>query len=353
MNKLMVIALGGNSLIKDKDKISAEDQREVVQSSCKHIVNLVKKGYDVVIAHGNGPQVGFNLLRSEAAKEQLPPQPLDVCVAETQGSIGYMIQQALLNEYRSQGIDKDVVTVVTQVRVNADDDAYSKPSKPVGPFYDQEEGQHLMCEKGWDMVEDSGRGYRRVVASPQPVEIVECRAIRTLVESGFTVIACGGGGIPVTGGRGSACEAPAGGGGVPFCGEKGQACMSTAGGREVPGAGKEGNALVGSAAVIDKDRAASLLAGFLGADILVIPTAVSKVCLNFRKPDQIELDSISLEEARYYLEQGHFAAGSMGPKIEAAVSFLEAGGKEVIITLPELIEEAVQGNAGTRIRGQA
>jgi len=332
MNKLMVIALGGNSLIKDKDKISAEDQLEVVQSTCKHIVSLVKKGFDVVITHGNGPQVGFNLLRSEAAREQLPPQPLDVCVAETQGSIGYMIQQALFNEYRNQGIDKDVVTVATQVRVDADDEAYSKPSKPVGPFYDQEEGQHLMREKGWDMVEDSGRGYRRVVASPQPVEIVECRAIRALVAQGFTVIACGGGGIPVTGGRGSDCKDPAGGRGIPVT-------------------GKEGNALVGSAAVIDKDRAASLLAGFLGADILVIPTAVSKVCLNFRQPDQIELDSISLEDARHYLEQGHFAAGSMGPKIEAAVSFLEAGGKEVIITMPELIEEAIQGNAGTRIYG--
>jgi carbamate kinase len=328
----MVIALGGNSLIKDKDKISAEDQLEVVQSTCKHIVSLVKKGFDVVITHGNGPQVGFNLLRSEAAREQLPPQPLDVCVAETQGSIGYMIQQALFNEYRNQGIDKDVVTVATQVRVDADDEAYSKPSKPVGPFYDQEEGQHLMREKGWDMVEDSGRGYRRVVASPQPVEIVECRAIRALVAQGFTVIACGGGGIPVTGGRGSDCKDPAGGRGIPVT-------------------GKEGNALVGSAAVIDKDRAASLLAGFLGADILVIPTAVSKVCLNFRQPDQIELDSISLEDARHYLEQGHFAAGSMGPKIEAAVSFLEAGGKEVIITMPELIEEAIQGNAGTRIYG--
>ncbi|HHV35831.1 MAG TPA: carbamate kinase [Syntrophomonadaceae bacterium] len=329
MNKLMVIALGGNSLIKDKDKISAEDQREVVHSSCKHIVNLVKKGFDVVITHGNGPQVGFNLLRSEAAKEQLPPQPLDVCVAETQGSIGYMIQQSLINEYRSQGIDKDVVTVVTQVRVNAGDEAYSKPSKPVGPFYDQAEAQHLMLEKGWDMVEDSGRGYRRVVASPQPVEIVECRAIRALVAQGFTVIACGGGGIPVTGGRVAACAVTADGG--------------------IPAPGKKGKALVGSAAVIDKDRAASLLAGFLGADILVIPTAVSKVCLNFRKPDQIELDSISLKEARCYLEQGHFAVGSMGPKIEAGVSFLEAGGKEVIITLPELIEEAVQGNAGTHI----
>lgn len=313
MNKLMVIALGGNSLIKEKDKISAEEQQDVIQSSCKHIVSLVKKGFDVVITHGNGPQVGFNLLRSEAAKEHLPPQPLDVCVAETQGSIGYMIQQSLFNEYRRQGIDKDVVTVITQVRVDADDDAYSKPSKPVGPFYDQEEGRHLMREKRWDMVEDSGRGYRRVVASPRPVEIVEYRAIRSLVAQGFTVIACGGGGIPVI--------------------------------------SKDGKTLVGSAAVIDKDRAASLLASFLGADILVIPTAVNKVCLNFRQPDQIELDSISLEDARLYLEQGHFAAGSMGPKIEAAITFLEAGGKEVIITLPDLLLEAIQGNAGTHIYG--
>ncbi|MDD2283532.1 MAG: carbamate kinase [Eubacteriales bacterium] len=312
MSKLMVIALGGNSLVKENGNNSAEDQLEVVQSTCKHIVGLVKKGFEVVITHGNGPQVGFNLLRSEAAKEQLPPQPLDVCVAETQGSIGYMIQQSLVNEYRSQGIDKDVVTVVTQVKVDADDDAYSKPNKPVGPFYEKEEARQLMHEKGWDMVEDSGRGYRRVVASPQPVEIVEYRAIRALIEQGFTVIACGGGGIPVT--------------------------------------GKEGKALAGSAAVIDKDRAGSLLAGLLDADILVIPTGVSKVSLNFRQPDQVDLGTISLEEARLYLEQGYFAAGSMGPKIEAAVTFLEAGGNEVIITLPELIEDAVLGNAGTRIR---
>ncbi|MGI6406138.1 MAG: carbamate kinase [Syntrophaceticus sp.] len=330
MSKLMVIALGGNSLIKENGKNSAEDQLEVVQSTCKHIVGLVKKGFKVVITHGNGPQVGFNLLRSEAAKEQLPPQPLDVCVAETQGSIGYMLQQALVNEYRSQGIDKDVVTVVTQVKVEADDEAYSKPSKPVGPFYDREEGQHLMHEKGWDMVEDSGRGYRRVVASPQPVEIVEYRAIRVLIEQGFTVIACGGGGIPVTE-------------------EKGAGYMATTGGTGMPISSMEGKALAGSAAVIDKDRAGSLLASLLDADILVIPTGVSKVYLNFRKPNQVELDTISLEEARLYLEQGHFAAGSMGPKIEAAVTFLEGGGKEVIITLPELIEEAVLGNAGTHI----
>lgn len=311
MSKLMVIALGGNSLIKENGKNSAEDQLEVVQSTCRHIVGLVKKGYEVVITHGNGPQVGFNLLRSEAAKEQLPPQPLDVCVAETQGSIGYMIQQALINEYRSQGIDKDVVTVVTQVKVDADDDAYAKPNKPVGPFYEKGEAQQLMQEKGWDMVEDSGRGYRRVVASPQPVEIVEYRAIRALIEQRFTVIACGGGGIPVT--------------------------------------GKGVKALTGSAAVIDKDRAGSLLAGLLNADILVIPTGVSKVSLNFRQSNQVDLGRLSLEEAQLYLEQGQFAAGSMGPKIEAAVKFLKAGGSEVIITLPELIEDAVLGNAGTCI----
>lgn len=311
MKRLVVIALGGNSLIKDKDRISAEDQLEVIQASCKPIVNLVKNGFNVVIAHGNGPQVGFNLLRSEAAREQVPPQPLDVAVAETQGSIGYMIQQALKNEYNRQGIDKDVVTVVTQVKVAADDPAFKKPQKPIGPFYDKEQAQKLMREKGWDMVEDAGRGYRRVVASPRPVEIVEYRAISALVEKGFTVISCGGGGIPVI--------------------------------------GEDGDSLVGSAAVIDKDRAASLLAGLLKADLLVIPTGVSKVSLNFRKPNQVDLDSVSLEEARLYMEQGHFAAGSMGPKMEAAVSFLEAGGTEAIITLPELIEQAVLGNAGTRI----
>ncbi|HHV36000.1 MAG TPA: carbamate kinase [Syntrophomonadaceae bacterium] len=314
MKRLVVIALGGNSLIKDNDKISAEDQLEVIQASCKPIVNLVKNGFDVVITHGNGPQVGFNLLKSEAAREQVPPQPLDVAVAETQGSIGYMIQQAMKNEYSRQNIDKDVVTVVTQVKVSADDTAFQKPQKPIGPFYDREQAEELKREKGWDLVEDAGRGYRRVVASPRPVEIVELRAIRALVEKGFTVISCGGGGIPVISDRDS---------------------------------------VAGSAAVIDKDRVASLIGGLLNADLLVIPTGVSKVALNFGKPNQIDLDSISLEDAQLYMEQGHFAAGSMGPKIEAAVSFLEAGGAEAIITLPEMIEQAVLGDEGTHIYAQS
>jgi len=315
VKRLIVIALGGNSLIKDQDKIGAEEQLEVIQASCKPIVNLVKKGFNVVITHGNGPQVGFNLLKSEAAREQVPPLPLDVAVAETQGSIGYMIQQAMKNEYSCQGIAKDVVTVITQVKVSADDTAFQKPQKPIGPFYDRKQAECLKRRKGWEMVEDAGRGYRRVVASPRPVEIVESRAIRTLVEEGFTVISCGGGGIPVI--------------------------------------SEGGDSVAGSAAVIDKDRAAGLLAGLLKADLLVIPTGVGKVSLNFRKPNQVDLDSISLDEARLYMEQGHFAAGSMEPKIEAAISFLKAGGVEAIITLPEMIEQAVLGNAGTHIYAQA
>lgn len=310
MKEIAVIALGGNSLISDKDKISAADQLQAVQESCKFIAGLVEKGIEVVITHGNGPQVGFNLLRSEAALNQLPPVPLDVCVAETQGSIGYMIQQSLINEYQRRGIDKDVVTLVTQVQVAENDPAFAKPSKPVGPFYDQETARKQCEELGWDMVEDSGRGYRRVVASPQPLRFVEFRAIQTLVKQGVTVIVSGGGGVPVV---------------ETDCGFK------------------------GTAAVIDKDRAASLLADLLKADRLIIPTAVSQVSLNYGKPDQIDLDQITLEEARTYLRQGHFAAGSMGPKIEAAVSFLERGGKEVVITSPELIELAVLGKAGTRI----
>jgi len=314
LNKTFVIALGGNSLIRDNDKISAADQLEVIKNSCKPIVKLVQHGFNVVIAHGNGPQVGFNLLRSEAAREQVPPQPLDVAVAETQGSIGYMIQQALKSEYARQGINKDVVTVVTQVLVEADDPAFLKPEKPIGPFYSKEQAEKLMNEKGWNMVEDAGRGYRRVVASPQPVKIVEYQAIRALVDKGYTVISCGGGGIPVI------CDSD--------------------------------ERLVGVAAVIDKDRAASLLASLLQADLLVIPTGVSKVSLNYRKPNQIDLDHISLDEAKAYMEQGHFAAGSMGPKIEAAISFLESGGSEAIITLPELVDDAVLGNAGTHICSQ-
>ena len=311
MNKTVVIALGGNSFIKDNDKISVADQLEVIKNSCKPIVKLVKHGFNVVITHGNGPQVGFNLLRSEAARDQIPPQPLDVAVAETQGALGYMIQQALKSEYVRQGINKDVVTVVTQVLVDADDPAFRKPEKPIGPFYSKEQAERLMNEKGWNMVEDAGRGYRRVVASPRPVKIVEYQAIRALVEKGYTVICCGGGGIPVI--------------------------------------IDSDNSLVGAAAVIDKDRAASLLACLLQADLLIIPTGVSKVSLNYRKPNQIDLDHISLDEAKAHLEQGHFAVGSMRPKIEAAISFLESGGREAIITLPEMIEDAVLGNAGTRI----
>lgn len=310
MSKTVVIALGGNSFIKDNDKISVADQLEVIKNSCKPIVKLVKHGFNVVITHGNGPQVGFNLLRSEAARDQIPPQPLDVAVAETQGALGYMIQQALKSEYVRQGINKDVVTVVTQVLVDADDPAFRKPEKPIGPFYSKEQAEKLMNEKGWNMVEDAGRGYRRVVASPRPVKIVEYQAIRALVEKGYTVICCGGGGIPVI---------------------------------------VDSESLEGAAAVIDKDRVASLLACLLQADLLIIPTGVSKVSLNYRKPNQIDLDHISLDEAKAHLEQGHFAAGSMRPKMEAAISFLESGGRKAIITLPEMIEDAVLGNAGTHI----
>lgn len=302
--------MGGNSFIKDNDKISVADQLEVIKNSCKPIVKLVKHGFNVVITHGNGPQVGFNLLRSEAARDQIPPQPLDVAVAETQGALGYMIQQALKSEYVRQGINKDVVTVVTQVLVDADDPAFRKPEKPIGPFYSKEQAEKLMNEKGWNMVEDAGRGYRRVVASPRPVKIVEYQAIRALVEKGYTVICCGGGGIPVI---------------------------------------VDSESLEGAAAVIDKDRVASLLACLLQADLLIIPTGVSKVSLNYRKPNQIDLDHISLDEAKAHLEQGHFAAGSMRPKMEAAISFLESGGRKAIITLPEMIEDAVLGNAGTHI----
>ena len=310
MSKTVVIALGGNSFIKDNDKISVADQLEVIKNSCKPIVKLVKHGFNVVITHGNGPQVGFNLLRSEAARDQIPPQPLDVAVAETQGALGYMIQQALKSEYVRQGINKDVVTVVTQVLVDADDPAFRKPEKPIGPFYSKEQAEKLMNEKRWNMVEDTGRGYRRVVASPRPVKIVEYQAIRALVEKGYTVICCGGGGIPVI---------------------------------------VDSESLEGAAAVIDKDRVASLLACLLQADLLIIPTGVSKVSLNYRKPNQIDLDHISLDEAKAHLEQGHFAAGSMRPKMEAAISFLESGGRKAIITLPEMIEDAVLGNAGTHI----
>lgn len=311
MSGLAVVAVGGNSLIRDKAHQSIPDQYQALVETAGHITDLVEAGWRVVVTHGNGPQVGFILLRSEMARTRVHPVPLDVIVADTQGSIGYHLQQTLHNQFRRRGLEKMAVSVITQVIVEADDPAFKKPSKPIGPFLDEEEARRREAEEGWEVAEDSGRGWRRLVASPKPQEIVELAAVRAMLEAGYVVVAGGGGGIPVV--------------------SDGQGIFE------------------GVAAVVDKDLASSLLARQLEADLFVISTGVEKVCLNFGKPDQLELDRVTLAEARQYLEQGHFKAGSMRPKVEAVLSYLEGGGKRVLITNPENLKRALEGKTGTHI----
>jgi len=310
--KLAVVAIGGNSLIKDSEHSTVEDQYKAAGETDHHIAELIKEGWDVAITHGNGPQVGFILRRSELARGELHEVPLDACGADTQGAIGYALQQNLYNDFLALGIDKTVTTVVTQVEVDAADPAFEHPSKPIGSFMDEDTAELRRSSDGWEVVEDAGRGWRRVVASPQPKRIVEIDAIRGLLGQGMAVICVGGGGIPVV--------------------------------------SEPGGWLKGVSAVIDKDRASALLAGELGADLLLISTAVEQVALGWGTPGQRWVGSMTLEEARQYLAEGvHFAKGSMAPKIEAAIMYLDAGGTEVIITNPENIERAVRGETGTRI----
>jgi carbamate kinase len=270
---------------------------------------MIQQGWDVVITHGNGPQVGFILRRSELARHELHEVPLDSCGADTQGAIGYMLQKALYNEFRMRGIQKSAATVVTQVLVDRNDPAFQNPTKPIGSFMDEETARQRAAQEGWTVREDAGRGWRRVVPSPLPKRIIELEAIETLIRQGITVIAVGGGGIPVV-------------------------------------EDAEGN-LVGAEAVIDKDYASSLLARSIRADLFLISTAVEKVALHFGKPEQRWLDRVTLQEARRYLAEGHFPAGSMGPKIQAIIEYLEAGGKQAIVTNPENLERALRGETGT------
>ncbi len=311
MGKRAVVAIGGNSLIKDKNHQSVPDQYAAVVETCGHIAGMAAQGWDVVITHGNGPQVGFILRRSELSAHELHAVPLDSCGADTQGAIGYMIQKALYNEFRKRGINKQCTTVVTQVLVDRNDPAFRNPSKPIGSFMDKEPALQHRDKDGWAVVEDAGRGWRRVVASPIPQRVIERDAIDTLIGKGFVVVAVGGGGIPVV-------------------------------------EDENGN-LLGSEAVIDKDYASSLLANSIKANLLLISTAVEKVALNFGKPDQIWLDRITLSEAKQRLAEGHFHKGSMGPKIQASIWFLERGGEEALITNPENIQRALSGSTGTRI----
>ncbi len=309
-----VVAIGGNSLIKDKNHQSVEDQYLAAKETTRHIADMIEDGWDVAIGHGNGPQVGFILRRSEIAAqvEGMHEVPLDVCGADSQGAIGYSLQQNLQNELRRRGVKKSVATVVTQVLVDRNDTAFVNPTKPIGSFMEEPEAKRREKEMGWNMVEDSGRGWRRVVASPIPQEVVEIDAVRELIEAGTVVITVGGGGIPVV--------------------------------RE------ENGDIVGAAAVIDKDYASSLLARLINADVFVISTAVEKVALNFGKPDQKWLDKMTVAEAKAYLAEGsHFAKGSMAPKIQAIIWFMENGGKKAIITNPENIGRAMRGETGTLI----
>jgi carbamate kinase len=309
--KVAVVAVGGNSLIKDKNNKTIPDQYAASAETMSHIAGMIAEGWDVVVTHGNGPQVGFILRRSELALHELHPVPLDYCGADTQGAIGYMFQRALYNEFQQRGMDKHAATVVTQVLVDREDPAFKAPSKPIGSFMEQDTALSHRDQDGWVVVEDSGRGWRRVVPSPLPVRIVQGPAIQALIEDGFVVIGVGGGGIPV------------------ILGENGE--------------------LVGVEAVIDKDFASALLASDIDADLFLISTAVEKVALNFNTSDEQWLDSMTLREAKGYLEAGHFAPGSMKPKIEAIIGFLERGGREALVTNPENIERALAGETGTRI----
>ena len=309
--RIAVVAIGGNSLIKDKEHQTVPDQFATACETCRHIAEMIQQGWDVIITHGNGPQVGFILLRSELARHVLHTVPLDSCGADTQGAIGYMLQQCLYNEFLRRGMKKQAATVVTQVVVDKDDPAFQNPTKPIGPFMTKEEALRRKEEDGWDVMEDAGRGWRRVVPSPIPLEIIELDAIKALVDQGFVVIAVGGGGIPVI--------------------------------------RLEDGSLKGVEAVIDKDYASSLLAVGVQADLFLISTAVEKVALNYGKPNQVWLDKMTLEEAKRYYEEGHFPPGSMGPKIKAIIQYLEQGGKEAIITNPENLTRALKGETGTRI----
>jgi len=312
--KLAVIAIGGNSLIKDKAHKTVQDQYQAAKETAFHIAGMIEAGWDVAIGHGNGPQVGFILRRSEiAAKaEGLHELPLDVCGADTQGAIGYALQQNLQNELRRRGITKNVATVVTQVLVDKNDPAFKNPTKPIGSFMEEAEAKQRAEKDGWDVVEDAGRGWRRVVPSPLPQKVVELDAVKTLLDAGVAVITVGCGGIPVI--------------------------------------EDENGDLVGTAAVIDKDFASSLLARNINADLLLISTAVEKVALNFGKPNQRWIDKMTLAEAKQYLDEGiHFAKSSMAPKIQAIIWYLEAGGKAALITNPENIGRALKGETGTWI----
>jgi carbamate kinase len=309
--QIIVIALGGNALIKEGQRGTTAEQFENIRTSLDGIVSCLRQGYAVTITHGNGPQVGNMLLMAEASRNQVPELTLGICVADTEGAIGYMIQQSLTNRLRREGIDRCVVTTLTQVVVDKHDKAFLNPTKPIGPFFSKEEAERFQREKGWHIMEDSHRGYRRVVPSPNPLEIVEERVIKILLEAGEIVIAAGGGGIPVI--------------------------------------VKDDGDMEGVDVVIDKDLASSVLAKDVKANCLAMLTDVEHVFLNFRQPNERPLMRLTVEEAQKYLAEGHFPPGSMGPKMQAAINFLNWGGELAVITTIDKVQDALQGKTGTII----
>jgi carbamate kinase len=309
--KVAVVAVGGYSLIKDEQHKAIPDLYAAAVETSRHIAGMIEQGWTVVLTHGNGPQVGFILRRSELSRQELHEVPLDFCGADSQGAIGYMFQRALRNEFKRRCIKKQVATVVTQVQVDRNDPAFQNPTKPIGSFMNEAQALQRREAEGWNVVEDAGRGWRRVVPSPQPRVIVERDAVQQLIDAGFIVVCSGGGGIPVV--------------------------------------EDDHGDLIGVEAVIDKDFAGSLLATSVGADLFLISTAVEKVALHYNKPDQQWLDKLDLGEARQRLAEGHFAKGSMGPKIQAIIWFLERGGRQALVTNPENIERALSGETGTWI----
>lgn len=312
MKKTVVVAIGGNAITLSGQAGTVEEQFENVLKTCDQIIDLIEEGYNVVLTHGNGPQVGNLLLKNEAGKDIVPAYSLDVCGAETQGSIGYIISQTMINRLAARGIRKEVASLVTQTIVDKNDPAFQNPTKPIGPFYTEEEAKALEAEKGYVMTEDSGRGYRRVVPSPKPIKILGTGCIKSLCEAGYLVICAGGGGIPVI---------------------------------------QEGGEVKGIEAVIDKDRASSQLAQEIGADYLMILTGVEMVAINFGKPNMRNLSKMTVSEANAYMAEGQFPPGSMGPKMEAVCSFVEnsSAGAEAIITSLEKLAEAMDGKTGTRV----
>jgi carbamate kinase len=310
-NKLAVIAVGGNALIREKGKASIPDQYAAACATMAQVASVIQAGWDVIVTHGNGPQVGILLRRSELTEGELFAVPLDHCGADTQGSIGYMFQIALINEFRRRGMKNHAATVVTETLVDRNDPAFSNPTKPIGPFLDEAAARTRCVKDGWTVLEDAGRGWRRAVPSPAPIRIIQQDVILTLVKAGFTVVGVGGGGIPVVEN------------------EKGE--------------------LAGVEAVIDKDRASALLAYGVHADLLLISTDVEKVALDFNRPNVRWLDRMTVEEAKTYMALGHFGKGSMQPKIEAALDYLEHGGRHVIVTDSANMLRALHGQTGTHI----